>query len=112
MTSAQRAKSSRIISPNGAGPCAVTSALEGSAGVRLVPGEVERLPEGLVVSATGPRTSEALTTELSRYVREKLYFYDSIAPIVSADSIDRTIAFRQSRYDKGGGDDYGNLPLT
>ena len=43
---------------------------------------------------------------------EKLYFYDAIAPIVAADSIDLSIAFRQSRYGKGGGDDYLNLPLT
>jgi methylenetetrahydrofolate--tRNA-(uracil-5-)-methyltransferase len=45
-------------------------------------------------------------------VGTKLYFYDSIAPILSGDSIDMDIAFRQSRYGKGGGDDYLNLPMT
>lgn len=92
-----------------------SSAVEGSlqaAGVTVVPGEVGTLPEGEVVIATGPLTSEALTRELERYVGEKLYFYDSIAPILSADSIDMEIAFRQSRYGKGGGDDYLNLPMN
>ncbi|RKH65944.1 methylenetetrahydrofolate--tRNA-(uracil(54)-C(5))-methyltransferase (FADH(2)-oxidizing) TrmFO [Corallococcus aberystwythensis] len=82
-------------------------------GVELVGGEVERLPEdGVVVVATGPLTSEALTVDLERHVGTKLYFYDSIAPILSGDSIDLDIAFRQSRYGKGGGDDYLNLPMT
>lgn len=80
--------------------------------VEVVNGEVEELPEGPVVIATGPLTSDALTRELERYVGSKLYFYDSIAPILSGDSIDMEIAFRQSRYGKGDGDDYLNLPMT
>ena len=80
--------------------------------VTLVPGEVTAVPEGTVVFATGPLTSLALTDALAPFVGEKLYFYDAIAPIVAADSIDLSIAFRQSRYGKGGGDDYLNLPLT
>ncbi len=91
---------------------AVMGTLAESGRVTLVPGEVERVPEGTVVIATGPLTSEALTADLARHVGEKLYFYDSIAPIVSADSVDMGIAFRQSRYNKGGGDDYLNLPLN
>jgi methylenetetrahydrofolate--tRNA-(uracil-5-)-methyltransferase len=80
--------------------------------VTIVPGEVSEVPEGTVVFATGPLTSEALTTALAPHLGEKLYFYDAIAPIVASDSIDMSIAFRQSRYGKGGGDDYLNLPLT
>ncbi|MET0405007.1 MAG: methylenetetrahydrofolate--tRNA-(uracil(54)-C(5))-methyltransferase (FADH(2)-oxidizing) TrmFO [Cystobacter sp.] len=91
---------------------AVTRSVHEAPGVEVVAGEVEQLPEGVVVIATGPLTSDALTRELERYVGEKLYFYDSIAPIVSGDSIDMDIAFRASRYGKGGGDDYINLPLT
>ncbi len=91
---------------------AVMAGLQGTGGVTLVAGEVEQLPQGPVVIATGPLTSEALTAELAKHVGEKLYFYDSIAPIVSADSVDMKIAFRQSRYGKGGGDDYVNLPLN
>jgi methylenetetrahydrofolate--tRNA-(uracil-5-)-methyltransferase len=79
--------------------------------VTVVPGEVDALPEGPVVVATGPLTSDALTRALERYVGEKLYFYDSIAPIVSADSVDMTVAFRQSRWGRGGSDDYLNLPM-
>ncbi|MDY7224785.1 methylenetetrahydrofolate--tRNA-(uracil(54)-C(5))-methyltransferase (FADH(2)-oxidizing) TrmFO [Hyalangium rubrum] len=91
----------------------VTQAVREHPLVQVVPGEVEALPEeGLVVVATGPLTSEALTRELERHVGQKLYFYDSIAPIVSGDSIDMEIAFRQSRYGKGEGDDYLNLPMN
>ena len=91
---------------------AVTRSVREAPGVEVVPGEVDRLPEGVVVVATGPLTSDALTKDLERYVGEKLYFYDSIAPIVSGDSIDMNIAFRASRYGKGGGDDYLNLPMN
>ncbi len=80
--------------------------------VEWVPGEVSALPEGLTVVATGPLTSEALTGQLAKHVGEKLYFYDAIAPIVAADSIDPTKCFAASRYGKGGGDDYLNLPLS
>lgn len=91
---------------------AITQALRALPNVEIVYGEVETLPEGPVVIATGPLTSEALTRELERHVGTKLYFYDSIAPILSGDSIDMNIAFRQSRYGKGDGDDYLNLPMT
>lgn len=91
---------------------AVTQAVREHPLVEVVGGEVETLPDGLVVVATGPLTSDALTRELERYVGQKLYFYDSIAPIVSGDSIDLDIAFRQSRYGKGEGDDYLNLPMN
>ncbi len=91
----------------------ITTRLVSGVGVEVVGGEVERLPEdGVVVVATGPLTSEALTADLERHVGTKLYFYDSIAPILSGDSIDMGIAFRQSRYGKGGGDDYLNLPMS
>lgn len=90
----------------------ITQAVREHPLVEVVDGEVERLPEGLVVVATGPLTSDALTQELERHVGQKLYFYDSIAPILSGDSIDMNIAFRQSRYGKGDGDDYLNLPMT
>jgi len=90
----------------------VTRSLSSSPGIELRSGEVRRIPEGIAVIATGPLTSDALTLELARFVGEKMYFYDAIAPIVAADSIDMTVAFAQSRYGKGGGDDYLNLPMT
>ena len=82
-----------------------------AARVERVVGEVEALPAGEVVVATGPLTSEALTRALSRWTGDKLYFYDSIAPIVAADSVDESVAFRASRWGKGDGADYLNLPL-
>jgi methylenetetrahydrofolate--tRNA-(uracil-5-)-methyltransferase len=89
----------------------VARSLAEQPGMRLEPGEVLELPEGLVVVATGPLTSEALTGALEPFTGSKLYFYDAIAPIVTADSVDPSIAFRMSRYGKGGGDDYLNIPL-
>ena len=78
----------------------------------LLPGEVSEIPEGTVVIATGPLTSKSLTDSLALHTGEKLYFYDAIAPIVAAESVDMKVAFRQSRYGKGGGDDYLNLPMN
>ena len=65
----------------------------------------------VTIIATGPLTSEALTAEIMRFTGDdQLYFYDAIAPIVAADSIDMSIAFKAARYDKGG-DDYINCPM-
>lgn len=66
----------------------------------------------MVIVAAGPLASTDLSTELARLTgSEQLYFYDAIAPIVEADSIDFSIAWRASRYDKGGAD-YVNCPLN
>jgi methylenetetrahydrofolate--tRNA-(uracil-5-)-methyltransferase len=92
---------------------ALTETVGGLVGVRIVREEVRHIPDdGIVIIATGPLTSPALSKELAaRLGEEHLYFYDAISPIVSAESIDMSVAFRASRYDKGG-DDYLNLPLT
>ena len=75
-------------------------------------GEVTDLPSPGVV-ATGPLTSEALAARIAgRLDASALAFFDAIAPIVSADSLDTSLLFRASRYGKGGGDDYWNAPLT
>lgn len=63
------------------------------------------------IIATGPLTSDALTGAIMRFTGDdQLYFYDAIAPIVAADSIDMSVAFRAARYGKGG-DDYINCPM-
>jgi methylenetetrahydrofolate--tRNA-(uracil-5-)-methyltransferase len=81
--------------------------------ITLKPGEVSDLPpEGIVVIASGPLTSDALADSLSLLTGDRLYFYDAIAPIVSADSLDMTRVFAASRYGKGDGDDYLNCPLN
>jgi len=80
--------------------------------ITLTQGEVSDIPaEGIVVIASGPLTSDALAGSLSRLTGERLYFYDAIAPIVSADSLDMDKVFAASRYGKGDGDDYLNCPL-
>jgi methylenetetrahydrofolate--tRNA-(uracil-5-)-methyltransferase len=91
----------------------VTATLEGSPLVRVTRGEVTALPEGpgLALLATGPLTSAPLAGALGQVAGEGLHFYDAIAPIVSAESIDMTIAYAKSRYDKGAGADYLNLPF-
>lgn len=74
--------------------------------------EVTTLPEGPTVLATGPLTSNALAEEIAALLGgDGLAFYDAIAPIVSGDSIDMSVAYFLSRYGKGGGDDYLNCPL-
>ncbi|HUK10260.1 MAG TPA: methylenetetrahydrofolate--tRNA-(uracil(54)-C(5))-methyltransferase (FADH(2)-oxidizing) TrmFO [Stellaceae bacterium] len=65
-----------------------------------------------VIVATGPLTSPALAAAIrSLTAEDALAFFDAIAPIVHADSIDMTVAWRQSRYDKGDGADYINCPM-
>jgi methylenetetrahydrofolate--tRNA-(uracil-5-)-methyltransferase len=66
---------------------------------------------GIVVVASGPLTSDALAERLRALTGEYLSFYDAIAPIVTAESLDMTTIFRASRYGKGGGDDYLNCPM-
>lgn len=91
----------------------VTNRLEAHPRIRLRREEAGRLPDppGLALVATGPLTGEALAVEIAALAGGRLHFYDAIAPIVAAESIDMTIAYAKSRYGKGGGDDYLNLPL-
>ncbi|MCE5308128.1 MAG: methylenetetrahydrofolate--tRNA-(uracil(54)-C(5))-methyltransferase (FADH(2)-oxidizing) TrmFO [Acidobacteriales bacterium] len=93
----------------------VTEAIEQEPRIEMRREEVTTLPdEGIVVIATGPLTSDALANEIARLTgSERLFFFDSISPIVDAESIDYSIAFRASRYGKSldGGDDYVNCPF-
>ncbi len=80
--------------------------------VTLVRGEVTELPSPGII-ATGPLTSDTLAAAIAaRLGGASLAFYDAIAPIVSADSLDYSRLFKASRYGKGGGDDYWNAPFT
>ena len=94
----------------------ITRALENHPNIELRRGEIERIPEeGIVIIASGPLTSDALAADISRVTgSDRLYFYDSISPIVAADSVDMSIAFRASRYGKSldGTDDYINCPFN
>jgi methylenetetrahydrofolate--tRNA-(uracil-5-)-methyltransferase len=76
-------------------------------------GETTALPDGPAVIATGPLTSASLAAGIATLLGDEgLAFYDSIAPIISDDSIDTEIAFFASRWDKGGDDDYLNCPMS
>ncbi|HWR49585.1 MAG TPA: methylenetetrahydrofolate--tRNA-(uracil(54)-C(5))-methyltransferase (FADH(2)-oxidizing) TrmFO [Bryobacteraceae bacterium] len=94
---------------------AVTDAICGHPNIELRREEVERVPDGaIVIVASGPLTSEALAGDLARFTGSgALFFYDAISPIVEADSIDMSVAFRASRYGKSldGTDDYINCPF-
>jgi methylenetetrahydrofolate--tRNA-(uracil-5-)-methyltransferase len=90
----------------------ITAEIESHPRIELRREELRELPAGeLAVLATGPLTSAPLAAELQGLVGERsLYFYDAISPIVYADSLDTTQAFRASRWEDGDGD-YWNLPL-
>ncbi len=97
---------------------AVHARIHAHPGITVVTGEMTELPATGIV-ATGPLTSDALAEAIrSRLGVESLAFYDAIAPVVSVESIDQTIAFRQSRWDKetmAGADEGGaylNCPMT
>ncbi len=80
--------------------------------VRGEVGDLESLGDARVILATGPLTSPDLASGLARITgREHLYFYDAIAPIVDADSLDTTPMFRASRREPGVEGDYLNIPL-
>ena len=90
----------------------ITERIENEPHIRLIREEVTSIPkDNITIIATGPLSSEALTAEIMKLTgNDQMYFYDAIAPIVAADSIDTSVAFRAARYDKGG-DDYLNCPF-
>ena len=97
---------------------AVTAALQAEPLIEIRPGEITKLPsEGNWIVATGPLTSDALAGAIRDVTgTDALAFFDAIAPIVHADTIDMSIAWEQSRYDKGETEAeqkaYINCPMT
>ncbi|MEZ4677913.1 MAG: methylenetetrahydrofolate--tRNA-(uracil(54)-C(5))-methyltransferase (FADH(2)-oxidizing) TrmFO [Caldilineaceae bacterium] len=97
----------------------VTAAISAHPHIELHREEVTAIPDGPTILATGPLTSPALAAQIQALTGQQyLYFYDAMAPIVTAESIDMTIAFRQSRYDRNSAlsdessaGDYINCPL-
>lgn len=90
----------------------ITEQIENNANIELVREEVKNIAsDEISIIATGPLSSDALTAEIMKLTgSDQLYFYDAIAPIVAADSVDRSVAFPAARYGKGG-DDYLNCPF-
>ena len=90
----------------------ITEKIRANPLIKVVEGEVENIPEGDVIIATGPLTSDALSESINRLVgAEYLYFHDAAAPIVTAESLDRSLVFGASRYGRGG-EDYLNCPMN
>ena len=91
----------------------VTERVSGLPNVEVIREEATELPtEGVVIIASGPLTSDALAKRIAELTgREYLYFYDAVAPTVTADSINYNVIFKASRYDKGEAA-YLNCPLT
>ena len=91
----------------------VTQAILNDKNITYIPEELTAIPDdGIVIVATGPLTHDALAKDIAARYGESLRFFDAAAPIVSADSIDMDYAFFESRYGKGGGEDYLNCPMN
>jgi methylenetetrahydrofolate--tRNA-(uracil-5-)-methyltransferase len=94
----------------------VTESIASRPEIELVREEAREIPPasaGYVVIATGPLTSPSLDAAIGALLgTQDLYFYDSMAPIVEASSLDESKMYALSRYGKGDGDDYLNCPLT
>ena len=91
----------------------VTEKVRSHPNITVIPGEVTEIPEGEVIIASGPLTSDALAETLQGLLGEhsNLHFFDAAAPLVSAESVDMEHAWMGSRYDKGT-DDYVNCPMN
>jgi len=90
----------------------VTRKIEASSNITLIREEITAIPKDPTILAGGPLTSDALMQAMIEQLGEQhLYFFDAIAPIVSADSLDRSVVFEKSRYNKGDAD-YLNCPFT
>ncbi|MBQ2158119.1 MAG: methylenetetrahydrofolate--tRNA-(uracil(54)-C(5))-methyltransferase (FADH(2)-oxidizing) TrmFO [Oscillospiraceae bacterium] len=90
----------------------VTDALSSHPNVEIIRGEVSEIPEGRVIVASGPLTSDSLAEKITALTGgDGLNFYDAVAPIVTLESVDMESAWFASRYDKGTAD-YVNCPMT
>jgi len=91
----------------------ITKEISTHPNITVIREEMPTIPEsGPVIVATGPLTSDALADSLKTLTRaERLYFFDAISPIVDGETIDRSVAFGASRYNKGGAD-YLNCPMS
>ncbi len=92
---------------------AVTEKIKACKNIKIINEEVTSLPEAdAVIIAAGPLASDGISKTIHTLCRDGLSFYDAAAPIVSAESVDMDFAFTQSRYDRGGEDDYINCPMN
>ena len=93
----------------------VTKKIESDEKINVIRKEITEIPEGYdaVVIAAGPLVSDALAESIKKLTGSTfLSFFDAAAPVIEADSVDMDKAFLQSRYDRGGEDDYINCPMN
>ena len=91
----------------------ITDKIKNHPNITVIEGEVTEIPEGIVVIASGPLTSEALADSISAYTGGgELHFFDAAAPIIDFSTIDTSVAFFASRWGKGNPEDYLNCPMT
>lgn len=92
----------------------ITEKLKNDADIHIIYKEVTALPTDAdaVILAAGPLASDSISETIRTLCGEGLSFYDAAAPIVTAESVDMSLAFTQSRYDRGGADDYINCPMN
>ena len=91
---------------------AVTKRIEENPNIDLIREEITEIPDGYVIIASGPLTSDKLAKSIEEFTKsEHLHFFDAIAPIIEVDSIDFNKAFWGSRYDKGEAS-YINCPMN
>ena len=91
---------------------AVTQAILENENIEVIHEEITKIPDMPCVIATGPLSSDAMVEAIGNLIEHKYcYFYDAAAPIVTAESIDMSIAYKKSRYDKGSAD-YINCPMN
>jgi methylenetetrahydrofolate--tRNA-(uracil-5-)-methyltransferase len=93
----------------------VTEQIENHPQIQIVRSEVKRIPEGFVIIASGPLTSDSLAQAIGGLSgQDHLYFFDALAPIIDVESINMQVAFRASRYERGerAEGDYINCPLN
>lgn len=90
----------------------ITGLIDSNEMITVRHGEVEKIPDGVVVVAAGPLVSDSLAADIDSLCGGRLSFFDAAAPIITAESLDYDCLFTQSRYDRGGEDDYINCPMN
>ena len=90
----------------------ITEKINAHPNITLISEEVSEIPKGYVIIATGPLTSDSLSKSIGKLIGEDyLYFHDAAAPIVTAESLDKSLVFEASRYGRGE-PDYINCPMN
>ena len=91
----------------------ITEKIKNHPNITVIEGEVTEIPDGIVVIATGPLTSETFAEKISDLTGGgELHFFDAAAPIVDFSTVNTDVAFFASRYGKGSPEDYLNCPMT